>query len=245
MRTYLEIVNIKTVHVVLISFAASFLAIQFHISFDFDFLLISAALIFPLVFTIREAFKRRERALQSLSRFKASLITIYYSFEINKKLDSDKKIFIKKTLQRIADTLIVCLGDKSKTKENLDKDVREVFTFIQANSEVISGGVAMRIFRLMRDTHDSIENLVAIERHRTPISLRSYCLIFIYLFPVIYTPTLLESLGSDVSFWLLGSIAAFKAFILISLFNVQERIEDPFDQDSLDDIRLDDFRFTE
>lgn len=182
--------------------------------------------------------------MSSLSRFKASLMIIYYCFESNKKLDADKKLFIKKILQRIADTLIVCLSTKTETKEKLDKDVKEVFTFIQANEEFISGGVSMRIFRFLKDTHESIENLVAIVRHRTPISLRSYCLVFIYVFPIIYTPLLLDSLKGNASFWLLGLIGSFKAFILISLFNVQERIEDPFDQEGLDDIRLDDFKFT-
>ena len=31
------------------------------------------------------------------------------------------------------------------------------------------------------------------------------------------------------------------SFILISLFNVQEQIEDPFDQDGMDDIKLENY----
>lgn len=171
-------------------------------------------------------------------------MTIYYCFENNKKLDAEKKLHIKNVLQRVADTLIVCISTKSDSKDKLDKDVGEIFAFIQTNEEYISGGTSLKIFRFLKDTHDSIENLVAIVRHRTPISLRSYCLLFIYIFPVIYTPTLLDSLGNDASFWLLSLIGSFKAFILISLFNVQEKIEDPFDQEGLDDIRLDDFKLT-
>ena len=33
-------------------------------------------------------------------------------------------------------------------------------------------------------------------------------------------------------------------FILISLFNVQDEMEHPFDQQGLDDIRLSEFKFT-
>lgn len=93
----------------------------------------------------------------------------------------------------------------------------------------------------MKDVHQGIESVMAINRHRTPISLRAYCLVFIYIFPFIYVPAFLHRVGGDVPIFILYLIIATKGFILISLYNVQEHMEDPFDQSGLDDIRLKDF----
>jgi len=41
--------------------------------------------------------------------------------------------------------------------------------------------------------------------------------------------------------WVLYSLSIASTFILISLFNVQEQLENPFDQDGLDDIKLEEF----
>jgi hypothetical protein len=39
-------------------------------------------------------------------------------------------------------------------------------------------------------------------------------------------------------------LSAISTFILISLYNVQDQMENPFDQRGLDDIRLNDFRLS-
>ena len=48
-------------------------------------------------------------------------------------------------------------------------------------------------------------------------------------------------MDSDTPQIILYLIMAFKGFILISLYNVQDHMEHPFDQSGLDDIRLKDF----
>ena len=95
----------------------------------------------------------------------------------------------------------------------------------------------------MNDLHESIENLHAIHTHRTPISLKAYCKIFIYIFPLIYTPTIINNIGSETAHWFTYFIVLITEFILISLYNIQDKLEYPFDDDGLDDIQLDNFRF--
>jgi hypothetical protein len=41
--------------------------------------------------------------------------------------------------------------------------------------------------------------------------------------------------------WILYALSIVSTFILISLFNVQEQLENPFDQDGIDDIKLETF----
>jgi predicted membrane chloride channel (bestrophin family) len=96
----------------------------------------------------------------------------------------------------------------------------------------------------MKDIHEGQENLIAIHTHRTPISLKAYCLIFIYIFPFIYTPTLINKIGTG-SFQtelITYFVVILSEFILISLYNIQDQMEYPFDADGLDDIKIDYFK---
>ena len=82
----------------------------------------------------------------------------------------------------------------------------------------------------------------AIHIHRTPISLKAYCKIFIYIFPLIYTPTIINKIGFDGPEWITYFVVIVSEFILISLYNIQDQMEYPFDNDGLDDIKLDNFK---
>jgi hypothetical protein len=48
--------------------------------------------------------------------------------------------------------------------------------------------------------------------------------------------------GMDASKWIAFFTVLFTEFILISLFNIQDQIEYPFDKVGMDDIRLDTFK---
>lgn len=244
MKRYLQIINIRTFQVLLICLAISFLVIQYKIKYNYDLTVISIAIVFPLVFTIRAAFRRREKALEHLSRFKASMLIVHYSFQRNKKLTEEKKWVIKNILVQISDSLVTKLSKHSNDQTELRGNLTAAFQFIQDHKEEISTSEAMKIFRFMKDVHTTIENLIAIDTHRTPISLRAYCQVFIYFFPVIYTPALLHRLEHNSPDWVVYVLSMITGFILISLFNVQDEMEHPFDQQGLDDIRLSEFKFT-
>jgi predicted membrane chloride channel (bestrophin family) len=67
-------------------------------------------------------------------------------------------------------------------------------------------------------------------------------LIFIYIFPLIYTPTIINKIGVENPVWLTYFIVVLSEFILISLYNIQDQMEYPFDRDGLDDIKLDNYK---
>jgi hypothetical protein len=94
----------------------------------------------------------------------------------------------------------------------------------------------------MENMHEAIENLHGIHVHRTPISLKAYCKIFIYLFPLVYAPSLINSIGPEASKFASYFIVIASEFILISLYNIQDQLEYPFDSKGLDDIKLDIFK---
>ena len=241
MNQYLTIINKRTLITLIITLVVPFVCFKFNISYNIDLTFISIAIIFPLVFTIRGAFRRREKALEHLSRFRASKITLQNLFDENNKMDQDKKDIIANILIEISDKLVEHLSQDNHATKELDSTINKIYLFVKTNRELFGGGRKEKILRFLRDVHESIDNLVAIHTHRTPISLKAYCLIFIYIFPFIYTPTIIERIGVGPQ-WLTYSIVILISFFLISLYNIQDQMEYPFDRDGLDDIELEVFQ---
>ncbi|MDG1968256.1 MAG: hypothetical protein P8I30_02400 [Flavobacteriaceae bacterium] len=243
MIKYLSILNHRTLITFLLSLLVPFCAFHFEIIYNIDLTLISIAIIFPLVFAIRGAFKRREKALEFLSLHRGALKTISYYFLSSRKLSDDAKIEIVSILEDLSESFLNHLSLSNYDTSKIDQKTALIVDFLEKHDEEISGGVKQKIYRFIRDVHVSQENLIAIHTHRTPISLKAYCLIFIYMFPVIYTPTIINKIGFDNPTTLTYFVVMISEFILISLYNIQDQMEYPFDKDGLDDIKLQYFKF--
>jgi len=237
MSRYLIIINFRTLITLLLSVTVPFIAYEFEVVYNIDLTLMSIAIIFPLVFTIRGAFRRREKALEHLSRFRASLKTVE-NFFLASKMSDELKSESERKMQELNDSLFEHLNTKSEDTQGFDNKLNAIFDFIKTNRETISGGTREKLFRFLRDVVESSDNLIAIHSHRTPISLKAYCLIFIYIFPVVYTPTIINKIGLENPTWLTFFIVVLSEFILISLYNIQDQMEYPFDDEGLDDIKF-------
>ena len=244
MNKYVAIIDRNTVYVLCLCVVATYFCFRFDFRHDINITLFSIAVIFPLVFTIREAFKRRDHALRFLSLFKASISAVNYCFQNNEKLSDEKKKSITNTLHSISGLFFKELGSDQVNPQVIRTKVDEVFLFVKANRDCISNGVALKIIRFLKDVHESIENTMGLKLHGTPVSLRAYCLVFIYVFPFVFIPSIVYSLGSNPA-WVTYCLSMIHGFILISLYNVQKDMEDPFDEIGLDDIKLEEFGFQE
>jgi len=241
-KPYLVIINHRTWVALLISILATYICLTYYVSFDIDLTLISIAIIFPLVFTIRGSFRRREKALEHLSEFRGTLKTLEYFFSSNEKLSEEEKIEAYGLLVIISDHLMKQLKANSTETAELDGNIDQLFDFLQNHKEAISGKKTEKIFKYMQDLHETIENVHAINIHRTPISLKAYCLIFIYIFPLIYAPAIINRIGAEHNIWISYFVVIFSQFILVSLYNIQNQLEYPFDDEGLDDIKLNNFK---
>jgi len=244
MEKYLSIIKPRTFIAIVITWLTTFLSLKYKFQYNFDLTMISLAIIFPLVFTIRSAFKRREKALEYLSRFKAGIITVKSSIESNTHISAEKKHEMLEVLLRIPKSLIAYLGPDPLPIESLRADVSKVNDLLIERNEKLKVNGLLKVLGFMKDVHIGIENTAAIKTHRTPTSIRAYCLIFIYIYPVIYVPSIYFRLNESNSMnesWVLYTLSIVSTFILISLFNVQEQLENPFDQDGMDDIKLETF----
>lgn len=242
MIRYLAIINHRTLITLLLSLLVPYCAYSFEIIYNIDLTLISIAIIFPLVFAIRGAFKRREKALEFLSLHRGAIKTISYYFMNSAKLSDQAKEEINEILNDLSNSFLDHLSQSNYNTDIIDNKTALIYQFIEKYNEVLSGGAKQKIFRFIKDVHVSQENLIAIHTHRTPISLKAYCLIFIYMFPVIYTPTIINKIGLENPTGLTYFVIILSEFILISLYNIQDQMEYPFDKDGLDDIKLDYFK---
>ena len=242
MIRYLAIINHRTLITLLLSLLVPYCAYNFEIIYNIDLTLISIAIIFPLVFAIRGAFKRREKALEFLSLHRAAIKTISYYYINSAKLTDEAKKEINEILNDLSNSFLDHLSQSNYNTDKIDSKTALIYQFIEKHNEELSGGSKQKIFRFIKDVHVSQENLIAIHTHRTPISLKAYCLIFIYMFPVIYTPTIINKIGLENPMGLTYFVIILSEFILISLYNIQDQMEYPFDKDGLDDIKLDYFK---
>jgi predicted membrane chloride channel (bestrophin family) len=242
MNQYVAIINYRTLLALIISIITPIIAYHYNINYNIDLTLISIAIVFPLVFTIRSSFRRREKALEHLSQFRAAMKTVHYFFLSTKSLDDEKKDEISNVLVEISEKTIEHLSGNDHNTKELDDAVNKVYLFIIANTDVLPKSLKDKVIRFMNDLHEGIENLHAIHTHRTPVSLKAYCLIFIYIFPIIYAPTIINKVGLDTTIWITYFVVVLSEFILISLYNIQDHMEYPFDDEGLDDINLNNFK---
>jgi len=122
-------------------------------------------------------------------------------------------------------------------------NIQMVPDFLRNNKELISNNTGTRIVRYMKEVNEGAESTMAIKNHRTPVSLRAYCLVFIFLFPFLHGANLMARINANEELlWVVYVVNCIISFVLITIYNIQNHLEDPFDQNGLDDIRINDFR---
>lgn len=225
-----------------ISVTFTYMSIHFNLGYNVDLTLLSIAIVFPLVFNIRGAFRRREKALEHLSRFRSALRTMQFYVQMSSDLDEENKTRVEQALRRISDEAMICLKSGLSDTQKVDEAINQLHSTVLDIEENMSTRVKDRIFRFMNRLQEGFENVFAINTHRTPQSLKAYCLLFIYIFPLIYAPNIVYNIGASENEWIVYFIVVITEFILISLYNIQDQLEYPFDEYGMDDIKLDNFR---
>lgn len=225
-----------------ISVLVTYCSIHFGLGYNVDLTLLSIAIVFPLVFNIRGAFRRREKALEHLSRFRSSLRTIYFYVQMSFKLEAPDKARIEQAIEHISDETIRCLKQGNTDTRQVDEAINQLHNAILELNDHMPMRIKDRIHRFMNNLQEAFENVYAINTHRTPQSLKAYCLVFIYIFPFIYAPNIVYNIGAAENEWIVYFIVVITEFILISLYNIQDQLEYPFDAYGMDDIKLENFK---
>lgn len=243
-RSIFTIINWKTFVITTLSVVATYLCDKYSIHADFPLNLVGIAIVFPVVFSIDSAYKRRERALGLLGDFKAHLlVTCHASRDWIDAKDSKFPERIKEQLMEVYDalraTFVVDKAEVPAKERMLYKQLAKLSSSAQEfRDHGLQVGEMSRVNQYISKMSTSIENMLVILHYRTPITLRAYSKVFIYSFPVLYAPYFV-SISLDYSHELQYMMPVVFSFILVSLDNIQNHLENPFDQVGVDDIRFD------
>ena len=249
-KSIYSVFNTKIVLVILDAIFVFWLYSALELKMMVDFYIISISFVFPVVFTITSAYNKRQESLAHFYVIRTKIIELSNIFSAVKEIPKTKKKTFNHLLLNTHKEVHITLSNSSKeiNINTLRRRSKEIYDFIINYNEHLSEIEKNRTFVVKNEIFSKIELLTALESHGTPISLRNYCLVFIYLFPWIYTPSLIqdtESLSQDYSMYMAIVFSVFISFILMALFNVQSFIENPFDQKGLDDIKLNEFEIDE
>jgi hypothetical protein len=83
--------------------------------------------------------------------------------------------------------------------------------------------------------HERRVDVKHVYQYRTPVTLRAYSKVFIYLIPVLLGPYF-AAISLEYSSSLTYVMPVLLSVILVSLDNIQEHLENPFDQVGGDDV---------
>tara|TARA_Y100000768_G_scaffold124159_1_gene91950 strand:+ start:564 stop:1337 length:774 start_codon:yes stop_codon:yes gene_type:complete len=244
------VINFRIFIVTITTLIAFYLCHRYELKIFVDFNVISIAIVFPLVFTITGAYQKRQDALRLLSDYRANLVGISDYFKTVYKMPKENIKKFNSLLSSVSNSLYEMLTDKSQKTSvdqirNIMKDIHGV---IYENMSRFNEREKDSLIGSKREISRCIENLNALNIHGTPSSLRSYCLFFIYIFPFIYVPALFNHSFVEVTLTnqvIIMILSVLISFVLMALYNIQLYIENPFDQEGLDDIKTEIFKITE
>ena len=249
-RTLSKVVNFKSVLISALAFASTLFCLHFKIVADFPLTLIATAIVFPLVFSISTAYNRREKALEEYGAMKAHGRSIYLA--ARDWAPEPKRAHQEAIRDTLRDLLQSCrdlvTGPKDKAGEQEARVYRCFSRLSDAIRDLRADGVAAteisRANQYLSRMMSSFESIRNIYEYRTPRSLRAFSDFFILLLPVLYGPYFAFQALQFRSelFWVMPVLFA---LILVGLSNIQDHLENPFDQIGEDDVAIDPQRFAD
>jgi predicted membrane chloride channel (bestrophin family) len=244
------IINLKSLLVAGLAIVSMLVCRRFGLEASFPLTLVATAVVFPIVFSINGAYKRREAALQDYGEIKAHGRAIYFAVrdwlaERDPALEAEFRDLLGGFLKDCRDLFAHPVADMEEAE-------RAVYARLSGLSRAINGlrahglaaGEVSRCNQFLSKMMISFETLKHIYQYRTPVTLRAYSDIFILLLPILYGPWFAR-IAVDLSGGLEFIMPVLMSLILVGLDNIQDHLENPFDQIGEDDIVFNAEKFVE
>lgn len=238
------IINLKTVIITAFAVLSTYVCGRFNVSAEFPMALIATAVVFPIVFSIGGAYKRRENALTKYSSIKAHGRAIYFaSRDWLEKTDDEVQ---GKAKQLMGELLIACrtlfacpVSEMDEHEENVYKLFSQISRFIKEDlrGRGLPSGETSRCNQFLSKMIIAFEDVKHIYQYRTPRTLSAFSDFFVSVLPILYGPYFV-AVSKDFSPGLTYVMPVLFTVILVSLDNIQEHLENPFDQIGEDDIAI-------
>jgi len=242
LKSFWSVVDWQTYLVTFLALTATYICNRFNISAELPSGLIGIAIIFPIVFSINAAYKRREDVLMYFASLKAHGVSLCFAHSHWRGAGMEDKVRAKVLfLSLLSNTREYFISQGSQCVAIREK-IYEVFREISMSHEKLrDGGLSptevSRANQYLRAMIIEFESMNNVKLYQTPKSLRAYSQIFLNLFPILYAPYFAHI--CQVSHVLSGYVVAFiYSVVLVTLDNIQEDLEDPFDGEGEDDVEL-------
>jgi predicted membrane chloride channel (bestrophin family) len=214
---------------------------MFSIKIDIDLTILSIAIVFPLVFSITSAYQRRQDSIRHYTGFRNKIIdltNLIYSVDTIKEKEYNSLFNKLLGLQNDLNNILLNSLNHTESSRKYREQRKNIFIEIINLKNKFNEREKDSIIRVKNELFYDIEMLNGIRLHGTPLSLRIYCLIFIFISPFLFSSNEFFVIG-DFSSDILSLIVSLTiSFILMALYNVQDYIENPFDQKGLDDLKI-------
>lgn len=236
------VVNPKSVIVAALAVISTYLCRRFHLMADFPLAILTTAVIFPIVFSIGGAYKRRENALREYGSLKAHGRAIFFAArDWPQKPDKETKA---RTITLLGDLLRACRKLFTEPVDQMPGNEEAVYKiFSQLSNHIITlrnekglaSGEASRCNQYLSKMIIAFESVKHIYQYRTPRALRLYSDIFIVVLPILYGPYF-AFISKDFKGGLQYLLPILFSLVLVTLDQIQEHLENPFDQIGEDDV---------
>jgi predicted membrane chloride channel (bestrophin family) len=249
-RTFFRIINLRTLLISLLSLLSTHLCVRWGVPVDIPSSILGVAIVFPIVFSINAAYRRREEALSHLASFKSHAAALYWAHRDWLKVeDMAHAARFTALLKVLFERVACCLRF-----ERHDPDKHAAFWAVYRSFSDISGSLealrradlsaseVSRLNQYLRTLVTDFERLYNICIYRTPLSVRAHSRVFISTFPVVFGPYFAH-VAAESFVWAGYGVSLLFSLVLVSLENIQDDLENPFDAVGVDDINLDIYRY--
>ncbi|MCP4359554.1 MAG: hypothetical protein GY796_16210 [Chloroflexi bacterium] len=242
LQNFLQIVDRHTVLVTALALFFTFVCRQIGFVFDMPTNLLGIAVVFPLVFSIVSAYRRREDALKYFASLKAHAIALYFAHRdwpgAEESLEDEGGKLLYELFTAVA---AYFQADQQRQEQELNRVYQVFDAFSKSHEQMrqhgVTSGEVSRANQYFRAIMIEFERMKNISRYRTPVALRAYSRLFLTIFPILFAPYFANVAYPNFPF--AGyMVAIFYSLILVSLDNVQDHLENPFDGIGPDDLRL-------
>ncbi|MHC4599447.1 MAG: hypothetical protein ACYS47_10615 [Planctomycetota bacterium] len=244
LRRLMVIINGKALIITLMAVLSTALCQHFGLTISLPLTLVATAVVFPIVFSISGAYKRRETALSYYGSMKTHGRAIFYAARDWPETPNEEVVERAKRLLgdvfRAARSLFH--GPVSAMVANEEKVYAEfsnVSKFVKSDlrDRGMAAGEASRVNQFLSKMMLAFESTKHVYQYRTPKTLRAFSDFFIVVLPLAYGPHFAH-MASETAPGLHFIMPVLLSVILVSLDNIQDHLENPFDQIGEDDVTI-------
>jgi hypothetical protein len=240
-RAIWQIINLKSLLLSLLAVFSTWLCLEFKITADFPLTLIATAIVFPLVFSISTAYKRREKALEDYGSLKAHGRSLYFAARdwlptADPSRSKEMETLLGGLLGACRDLFTAPVDQMDAQEQRVYDHISQLSSFVERfRREGLSATECSRCNQYISRIASAFENIKHIYKYRTPRTLRAFSDFFILSLPFLYGPYFAFQAGTyGPGLWFLMPVLF--VLILTGLSNIQDHLENPFDQIGDDDV---------